>query len=115
MDRAFNKLIGSIRMMTQHSQSDWAAIESDEARIKDVLARARGMMKLASDQYRSAIRRSTGKELFDFTHNWSPKRVLSRNPQFRYLCVELEDTKVWNRLKRHERKFLTEAYEMSRQ
>lgn len=108
----FNRLMDSLRTMTMHSQNDWLVIETDLKRQQDILARARAMMRAASLQYQKAVHNSTGAELQDLTHFWSPKRVLAMNKAFPALCIELEDVKVWNMLRRHERKFITAAYEM---
>jgi len=108
----FDKLIQSIKNMTKHSQEEWKIIEGDDRRHNDVLYRARAMMKAASLQYRGVVTEATGTELKNLTANWSPKRMLSINRAFKPLCIELEDVEIWNKLRRHERKFIADAFRM---
>ena len=128
-DNSFHRLLEGLGLMRkhsqeEHSQADWTKIETDEQRIRereaenrriqDVLARARKMMKAASDKYDKAERQVRGEKLRILKTQWSPERLLAQDEEFQTICVELKNENIWNRLRRHEQNFITSAYEISK-
>ena len=111
---AFNKLVSAIQMMTKHSQQDWSDIEVKEKHVRQVVHEVSAMIETAKSEYLRAVTISTGRVLINVTHHWSPERVLSVNKRFTAICGELEDERIWKRLTRQQRKFVADAYEISK-
>lgn len=114
----FNKLMHSLGLMRMHSQSDWSKIEREEKRVQELVADLGRMVNKAIYEYEQAKHKSTGKRLENLTRHWTPERVLSTYPEFLSICPKLKNEETWKLFKRFskrkERKFVIDAFELSK-